>query len=151
MIQGYKKIIRNHIAPQLGGIRTDKLSATRIARHYRELEATGRRDGVNVGKPLSANSVNKAHVVLASLLDAAIDDNLISQNPARKRRTVKAPTGKLIRAARPEIRAWSAEQLHAFLAWNRDVFDDDLHTLWRTIAWTGMRRSEALALRWGTT
>ncbi|MES2092503.1 MAG: hypothetical protein V4531_01655 [Actinomycetota bacterium] len=31
-IQGYKKIIRNHITPQLGDIRLDKLTATRIAR-----------------------------------------------------------------------------------------------------------------------
>jgi integrase len=148
-IQGYERIIRNHVAPQLGTVKIDKLTATRIARHYRELERSGRRDGVNAGKPLSANSVNKIHVVLGAMLDAAIDDNLISQNPARKRRTVNAPTGKAIRAAKPEIVTWSAEELHDFLDWNSNVFDDDLHALWRTIAWTGMRRSEALALRWG--
>ena len=148
-LRGYSNIIRNHVTPHLGNVRIDKLTATRLARHYRELESSGRRDGKRTGEPLSANSVNKVHVVIGSLLDAAIDDNLISHNPARKRRTVKAPTGKLIRANRPEIKTWSAEELHAFLHWNRTVFDDDLHTLWRTIAWTGMRRSEALALRWG--
>lgn len=147
-IQGYEKIVRNHIAPQLGDVKIDRLTATRIARHYRELEEHGRRDGANAGKPLSANSVNKVHVVLGSILDAAVDDNLIAQNPARKRRTVKAPTGKQIRSQRPEIVTWSAEELHSFLAWDRDVFDDDLFTLWRVIAYTGMRRSEALALRW---
>lgn len=61
---------------------------------------------------------------------------------------MKAPTGKQIRSQRPEIVTWSAEELHAFLAWDRDVFDDDLFPLWRVIAYTGMRRSEALALRW---
>ena len=147
-IQGYDKIVRNHIVPKLGALRIDRLTSTRIARHYRELEESGRRDGANSGKPLSANSVNKVHIVLGSILDAAVDDNLIAQNPARKRRTVKAPTGKQIRAQRPEIVTWSAEELHSFLAWDRDVFDDDLFTLWRVIAYTGMRRSEALALRW---
>ncbi|WP_053387818.1 tyrosine-type recombinase/integrase [Leucobacter japonicus] len=148
-IQGYRKIIRNHISPHIGSLRVDKLTASRIARLYRELEASGRQDGANKGQPLSANSVNKVHIVLGAILDTAVDDGLIAINPAKKKRTVNAPAGKQIRASRPEILTWSGAELHAFLTWNRDTFDDDLFTLWRTIAYTGMRRSEALALRWG--
>ena len=148
-IQGYRKIIRNHITPALGGLRLDKLTATRIATHYRELEKSGRRDKTGRGKPLSANSVNKVHVVLSAMLDAALDDGLIALNPAKKKRTVNAPTGSQIRAQRPEIATWSGGELHAFLTWNRDVLKDELFPLWRVIAYTGMRRSEALALRWG--
>lgn len=148
-IQGYEKILRNHIVPQLGQIRIDRLNSTRIARHYRELEHSGRRDGGHAGEPLSANSVNKVHVVLGAILDGAVDDGLIAQNPARRQRTVKAPTGKQIRSQRPEIETWSAEELNRFMTWDRDEFEDDLFTLWRVIAYTGMRRSEALALRWG--
>lgn len=147
-IQGYRKIIRNHITPALGDIRLDKLTATRIAAHYRELEKSGRRDTTGLGKPLSANSVNKVHVVLGAILDAALDDGLIAANPAKKKRTVNAPTGSQIRAQRPEITTWTGGELHAFLTWNRDVLKDDLFPLWRTIAFTGMRRSEALGLRW---
>ncbi|MDZ4045411.1 MAG: hypothetical protein U1E32_06485, partial [Rhodoglobus sp.] len=66
-ITGYKKIIRNHIRPQLGAIRLDKLTATRIARHYRDLEAHGRTDEYVKGKPLSANSVHKVLVVLGAI------------------------------------------------------------------------------------
>lgn len=148
-IQGYEKIVRNHLVPKLGELRVDKLTATRIARHYRELETNGRRDGINTGKPLSANTVNKVHIVLGAILDAAIDDGLIATNPAKKKRTVNAPTGKQIRAQRPEIVTWSGAQLHAFLQWDRDELKDELFPLWRTIAFTGMRRSEALAIRWG--
>jgi integrase len=148
-IQGYRKIIRNHISPSLGELSLDKLTATMIAAHYRELEKSGRRDTTGLGKPLSANSVNKVHVVLGAILDAALDDGLIGANPARKKRTVNAPTGSQIRAHRPEITTWTGGDLHAFLTWNRDVLKDDLFPLWRTIAYTGMRRSEALALRWG--
>src|SRR3954454_7082822 len=43
-IQGYQKIIRNHVTPYLGAIQLDKLTATRIAAHYRQLETSGRRD-----------------------------------------------------------------------------------------------------------
>lgn len=81
-IQGYWKIIRNHISPALGDLRPDKLPATRIATRYRELEKLGRRDTTGLGKPLSANSVNKVHVVLGAILDGALDDGLIAANPA---------------------------------------------------------------------
>ena len=148
-VQGYDKIIRNHIAPQLGDTRVDKLTPTRIARHYRELLASGRRDGIHAGEPLSANTVNKVHIVLGSMLEAAIEDGIISRNPARRQRVVQAPTGKEIREHRPEIVTWTAAQLGGFLRWDRLEYDDDLHALWRVIAYTGMRRSEAIALRWG--
>jgi integrase len=148
-IQGYKKIIRNHITPQLGEIRMDKLTATRIARHYRDLETSGRRDKPGLGKPLSPNTVHKVHVLLGAMLDAAIEDGLLAVNPTKKKRTVNAPKSSQIRAARPEIRTWTGEELQAFLTWDRDQLNDEMFPLWRTIAYTGMRRSEALALRWG--
>jgi len=147
-ITGYKKIIRNHISPQLGAIRLDKLTATRTARHYRDLEDHGRNDEYGKGQPLSANSVHKVHVVLGAILDAAIDDGHLTVNPAKKKRTVKPPKSSEVRAQKPEIATWTAEQLQTFLTWNRDTLDDELFPLWRLIAYTGMRRSEALALKW---
>ncbi len=143
-----RKIIRNHITPDLGKIKLDKLTATRIGSHYRELEKHGRKDEYGKGKPLSANSVHKVHVVLGAILDAAIDDGLISVNPSKKRRTVNAPKSSEVRAQKPEIITWTGEQLQTFLAWNRDDRQDEMFPLWRLIAYTGMRRSEALALKW---
>lgn len=147
-IEGYKKIIRNHVTPYVGAIRLDQLTATRIGAHYRELETSGRRDKPGYGKPLSANTVSKVHVLLAAMLDAAIDDGLILINPAKKRRTVNPPRSSQVRAQKPEIITWTGPQLQAFLTWNRDELNDELFPLWRTLAYTGMRRSEALALRW---
>lgn len=147
-IEGYKKIVRNHVTPYLGTIRLDKLTATRLASHYRELETSGRRDKPGYGKPLSANTVSKVHVLIAAMLDAAVDDGLILLNPAKKRRTVNPPRSSQVRAQKPEIITWTGPQLHAFLTWNRDELNDELFPLWRTLAFTGMRRSEALALRW---
>ena len=82
------------------------------------------------------------------MLDAAVDDGLILLNPAKKKRTVNPPRSSQVRAQKPEIITWTGPQLHAFLTWNRDELNDELFPLWRTLAYTGMRRSEALALRW---
>src|SRR5690606_42064783 len=102
-IKGYKKIIRNHIRPQLGSIRLDKLTATRIARHYRDLEDHGRRDEYSKGKPLSANSVHKVHVVLGATLDTTIDGGQQAGNPAKKNRTVNSPKYREVSARSSEI------------------------------------------------
>ncbi|MGH3501726.1 MAG: tyrosine-type recombinase/integrase [Nocardioidaceae bacterium] len=147
-IEGYKKIVRNHVTPYLGAIRLDQFTATRIAAHYRELETSGRRDKPGYGNPLSANTVSKVHVLLAAMLDAAVDDGLILLNPAKKKRTVNPPTSSQVRAQTPEMITWTGPQLHAFLTWNLYDLNDELFPLWRTLAYTGMRRSEALALRW---
>lgn len=133
-IKGYRKIIRNHITPDLGRIRLDKLTATRIGSHYRELEKSGRKDEYGKGQGLSANTVNKVHVVLGAILDAAIDDGLIVVNPAKKKRTVNAPKASEVRAQKPEIATWSVDQLARFLTWDRDELNDELFPLWRLIA-----------------
>lgn len=85
--------------------------------------------------------------MLAAILDAAIEDGHIATNPA-KRKAAKAPTTSQMRAEKPELVTWTADQLAAFLAWDRDDIRDELFALWWVIANTGMRRSEALALKW---
>jgi integrase len=147
-VYGYRKIARNHVIPYLGMLPVPALTATRLRRHYTELLDHGRKDAGHRGESLSANTVNKVHVLIGAVLDAAVDDGLIAMNPARKARTVNAPTGAQIRASRPEVQTWEASELRRFLEWDRSVFNDDLYTLWLVIAQTGCRRSEALALRW---
>lgn len=147
-IYGYEKLVRNHIVPYLGKLRLDQVTPTRIARHYKELQDHGRKDSKALGTGLSANTVNKVHVTLGAIFDAAISDGYVSINPARQKRTVNAPTGKQIRAQKVEMQTWTAEQLQMFLKWDRDSLQDELHPLWHLIAHTGMRRSEALALKW---
>lgn len=147
-IYGYQKIVRNHIVPQLGALRVDQVSATGLKAHYTRLMDHGRADGKDLGGPLSANTVNKIHIVIGAILEAAMDDGFIATNPARRKKVVKAPTGREIRASKPEIQTWTAAELTAFLVWDRDVFQDDLYTLWFLIAMTGIRRSEAIAVRW---
>lgn len=147
-VYGYRKIARNHVVPYLGKLQVPVMTATRLRRHYTELLDHGRKDAGHQGEPLSANTVNKVHVLIGAVLDAAVDDGLITVNPARKAKTVNAPTGSQIRASKPEVPTWEASELRRFLDWDRFIFDDDLYTLWLVVAQTGCRRSEALALRW---
>ena len=45
------------------------------------------------------------------------------------------------------FQAWDAATLRTFLAESRES-DDRLHALWVLLATTGMRRGEALGIRW---
>src|SRR3954465_13474308 len=47
----------------------------------------------------------------------------------------------------PEMHAWTAPELARFLRW-ADEHDSDIAMAWRRLAYTGMRRGEALSLRW---
>lgn len=64
-------------------------------------------DKPGYGKPLSANTVSKVHVLLGAMLDAAVDDGLILINPAKKTRTVNPPRSSQIRSQKPEIATWT--------------------------------------------
>lgn len=141
---GYAGIVDRYVIPQLGAMRLDVIKPTKLARVYLELERTGGKDGSG----LSANTVRKTHVVIGSILDAAMDDGHVRQNAARRSRVVNAPTAKQVKAEAPELEVWTVEQLTAFLEWDRTVYQDADHTLWMVLAHTGMRRGEAPGLRW---
>lgn len=145
---GYRKIVFNHVIPHLGSYKLKQITATRLQSLYIHLSKSGRRDNKDFGGPLKANSVNKIHIVIGAILDSALDDRLVTENVSRQRRVVKAPTTRAIKAEKEELPTWSTSQLKAFLEWDEFVKKDDLNTLWYLIAKTGMRRSEAVAIRW---
>src|SRR3546814_10189890 len=69
--------------------------------------------------------------------DLAERRELIDRNPAARART---PRGE-----RVEIVTWTSTQVAQFL---RGAADDPLFALWVLLATTGLRRGEALGLRW---
>lgn len=147
-LQGYDKILRNHINRSLGEVPVNELTSAQIASFYAASRKAGRQDLKDAGGRLSANTVNKIHIVLAAILDIAVDDGHIQRNPARDQKRVKAPTRRDIRAENVEIRTWSVSELQDFLSWNECNYKDELHLLWKLIGLTGMRRGEAMAIRW---
>lgn len=139
-VASYRKNVRLHVTPYLGALRLEQLTGTRLTKHYRHLEREGRADGQG---GLSARTVRYVHTIIHAGLSAAVRDGLVAQNAAGK---ADPPSAKA--AASPEMRFWKAGELRAFLA-QRAAAGDELLPAWSLLASTGMRRGEALALRWG--
>jgi integrase len=139
-IASYRKNIRLHIRPRIGTERLATLTTERINALYRELERSGRADH-REGEGLSPRTVRYIHTILSAALSAAVRSRRLAFNPAA---AAIPPTARQARA--PEMKCWTAPQLAAFLGWARDHSGN--FTLWHVLAHTGMRRGEALALRW---
>ena len=128
----YSMHVRKYLTPGLGHIHVQKLGAPAINALYADMQlpaASGRR--------LSAASVRRVHATLHRALADAVRWQLLPRNPAA---TADPP-----RAPRPEMKVWTAEHLRGFLG---VTADHQLHVLFAFYAFTGVRRGEALALRW---
>jgi integrase len=136
----YKKNIRLHIKPAIGTVPLNRLTTEKIDRLYRELERGGRADH-RQGEGLSPRTVRYVHTILSAALAAAVKTRRLARNPAAD---TSPPTAKQAKA--PEMQPWTAAQLAAFLGWAR--VNAENFALWHVLAHTGMRRGEALALRW---
>lgn len=136
-VASYRKNVRLHVIPHLGALRLEQVTGTRLTKLYRHLETVGRIDGRG---GLSARTVRYIHTIIHAGLGAAVRDGLVLSNAANK---ADPPSAK--QAASPEMQYWTADQLRTFLAHDAD---HELAIAWRLLANTGMRRGEALALRW---
>lgn len=130
----YVAHVECHISPALGAVQLQKLSAAQINALYARLARQGRRNG----KPLTPLTVRHVHAVLHRALKDAVRWGFLARNPADSADPPRISSHR-------ELRTWSAEQLAAFLDSRRD---DRFYSLWHTLAMTGLRRGEALGLRW---
>ncbi len=140
-IASYRKNVRLHLRPRLGGVPLRSLTGARISAAYRDMETGGRLDH-RAGEGLSPRTVRYCHTILKAALRQAVDDGLLAVNPADK---AKPPT--VTEAKAPEMHPWTGPQLAAFLGWAGEHAPEHLPA-WHLLAYTGMRRGELLALRW---
>lgn len=129
----YETMVRAYLVPRIGRHRLQALTPAVLNGLYGDLLVGGGRHG----QPLSARAVRSVHKVLRRALRDAERWELVHRNVADR---ADPPD-----PAAPAIEAWDAETLARFLA---DTADDRLGPLWQVMATTGMRRGEALALRW---
>jgi integrase len=139
-VASYRKNVRLHITPNIGSVPLASLTPVLLDRLYRQLEAGGRADH-REGDGLSPRTVRYIHTILSSAFKNAVEGGLLTANPASR---AKPPTARQARS--PEMHPWDEEQLAAFLGWSAG--HSELHPIWHTLAYTGMRRGEALGLRW---
>ena len=156
----YRAHVERHLVPLLGDVPLRRLSPTAINAFNAALRSQPRQprrprrgtkkrpevsnvleateSTVPAPKPLSEGTRRHIYVTLVTSLNAAVAQGLLAVNPTTR---ATAPQRHDTR----ELHTWSAEQLRTFLDTTRE---DRLHALWRWYAMTGMRRGEALGLKW---
>jgi integrase len=126
-IRRYEGLLRDHILPVLGGIRVADVRPAEVQITLDRMSEGGQ----------SARSVIQARAVISGALKAAVDWQLIPLNPAR---AAKAPSPQ-----RPALQVPSPEGLLALV---RAAEGTPWAIPMLVACSTGLRRAEALALRW---
>ncbi len=101
-----------------------------------------RSDVARAGSGLSPRFVGMVHTLCKRMLRDAVRWQYLSRNVAE---LVDPPR----RTSRPELVTWTGDDVATFLQSCADD-DDRLLALWHLLVSTGMRRGEALALRWSS-
>lgn len=150
-VGNYRVWVRVHLVPHLGHLTLSEITPLHLNAMYNALERTGnhrvcchstpcgRKQGTG---PLSRSSVRHIHNTLSAALRDAVDAGLLTSSPTSR---AKPPTLRQAKAQRPTFTTWTATQLSDFLRhWSGHRY----LPLWHLLATTGLRRGEALGLRW---
>lgn len=149
----YAQLIRDYLQPRLGGVPLTELSVGTVQAVFTSLIRMDR----TRSKPLSSATLHRIREVLHAALNGAIRRGLLTHNPAH---WVELPSGQRPRAVvwaeprvahwrasgeRPPVAVWTARQTAQF---PHQVRGHRLYALFHLIALLGLRRGEALGLRW---
>lgn len=123
----YSGIIRKHLIPDLGKVSLTQLKPEHLQKHY----TTKLNDG------LSARTVRYHHALIHVALQTAVKWGLVSRNVAD---AADPP-----RIRRNDMQTWEEDDVNRFM---EGAKDSPYYALFYTALFTGMRRSELLALHW---
>jgi integrase len=135
--QGYQHIIESHLKPTIGSLVLTKLKCDRIQRYITDKLANGRQDQPG---GLSPRTVKHHIVCLHTALSRAVKQGLIMANPVD---SVTLP-----RPSRTEMHTMNESDIHILLEFAKSEKYVLYYGLFYLLIFTGLRRSEALALRW---
>lgn len=130
-LANYRDLADGYLVPNLGKVKLLQLQAQHLDQMYAGM-THGRR-----GTPLSPATIRRVHAVLRSALNTAVKRRLIPYSPADHI--------ELARENPKRPRPWSAEQCGKFL---ESIEGDHLACLYELLIVTGLRRGEAVGLRW---
>jgi integrase len=152
--RAYEAHIRLHLRPHLGHVRLQDLDAGHIERMYAAIRTdnarkaaenatkieTAARTGNKADRTeptMGPASIQRLHATLRSALNTAVKRRLLPFNPAQHVELEAAP--------RPHVSPWSAQELGQFLD---ATATDRLGCMYEVMAFAGLRRGEAVGLRW---
>ena len=124
--KGYRCVLEVHVEPTLGKLLLTEISPMHIEELIRSRVAEGK----------SAKTVRNIVAVLQSVFSFAEENDLISKSPVRRKHKPVL--------SREEKPIWSAEQVRSILA----AVPERFRVLFTTVAQTGLRLGELLALQW---
>ena len=133
--EGYQQIVRTRLIPALGSLPLLGLRPHHIQKYYSQALESGRRDGKG---GLSALTVHHHHRVLYEALRHGVKHGILIRNVAE---AVDAP-----RPEHKELAILAASDVQLILDACKETA---YYVLFFTLAYTGLRRSELLGLRWG--
>jgi integrase len=123
----YLEAINKHFIPAFGKIPLSQLSMNHLQTLYDNEFKAG----------LAGDSIRVRHTVIKQALDAAVAHGIIYRNIADN---VHPP-----KSAHTEMLYWDAPEMNTFLA---SQINSPYYPLFHTALFTGMRRSELVALQW---
>ncbi len=126
-LRSYRMYVERHLVPGLGRKRLSRLSPADIRGFMAERRAAG----------LSPATVKQLHAILRSALAHAVREDLLPRNVAR---LVIAPA-----AGRHDVAPLSISEAQVLL---KAAEGDRLKALWTVALAAGLRRGEAIGLRW---
>ncbi len=129
----YLTHVRLYLVPHLGHLRLADLRAHHIEVMYREIVAANAKRE----RPVGPTTLRRIHATLNSALATAVRRGLLRRNPAG--------TVELARACQPRAAVWTHGELSEFL---EAITEDRLHPLYLLLGMRGLRRGEAVGLRW---
>jgi len=133
----YEMFVREHIVPALGKKRLDRLTARDVRAFLASRSQVTSRSPGRRTKPLSERTVFHLHAVLRNALADAVREDLIVRNVAQQ---VRISPGH-----QEEVQPLTVEEARTLLRVARQY---RLYALYAVALSIGLRRGEALGLRW---
>ncbi len=135
--RSYEAHVRLYLRPHLGHVRLQDLEAGHVERMYAALRADNARRAREGQRAAGPATLKRVHATLMSALNTAVRKRLLPYNPGEH--------VELEAADRPEVEPWSVKDLGAFLD---AAGADRLGPMYELVAFAGLRRGEAVGLRW---
>lgn len=130
----YEYIARVHLIPSLGHVLLTQLKPQHLQKYYSDKLSHGRCDGKG---GLNPKSVRNHHMALHCALQTAVKWGLLQRNPAD---AADPP-----RFQKAEMQIWDEDEIRGFL---EAAKNSPYYPIFYLALFTGLRRSELLALRW---
>lgn len=148
-VNDYEGILKKHINPVFGPMPVDKINKLMVkeflakkASERREIEKKGKQE-IIIKEGYAASTITHIKNAIAGVFSLAIDDEVMSVNPAHNLKKVIKNKSLQI-----DIDPLNREELALLLNTFKEAYPR-YYAMALTLARTGMRFGEAIALQWG--